>query len=136
MTLEEAIYGKLTGDAAVTALLGTRVYPGQAPQSSNLPVLVYQRASQKKLVTLTGVINLNRYGMRLDLWAADYATCNGLYNAVRDCLVGFRGTLGSGQVDVRGVFEESGDDAAESPIHAEEGGLFRAGLDLDIWYGN
>lgn len=136
MTLEEAIFGRLTADVGVSALLGTRAYPGQAPQSSTLPVLVYQQASQKKLTTLTGVINLNQYGLRLDLWAADYAGCKALYNAVRDCLVGFRGTLGSGAVDVRGVFEESGDDQAESPIHAEENGLYRAGLDLNIWYGN
>lgn len=136
MTLEEAIFGRLTTDAAVTAILGTRVYPGQAPQSSTLPVLVYQQAARKTVMALARIINLNRYSMRLDMWDDDYAGIKALYGAVRACLVGFSGLLGSDTVDVRGVFEESGDDQAESPIHAEENGLYRAGLDLDIWYGN
>lgn len=136
MQIEEAIFAKLTTDAAVSALVSTRVYPGQAPQSSALPLIVYQQAAQQKLQTLTGVINLNSHTMSLDMWGESYAAVKALYHAVRNCLVGFRGELSGGQVDVRGIFEESGDDGAEPPVHAEEEGLYRAGLELNIWYGN
>jgi hypothetical protein len=132
MRIEEAVYGRLAADAAVLALCGGRVYPGQAPQGSALPVVVYGQADQVRLQTLAGVVNLNRYSMRLDVWAEDYAGAKALYHAVRDSLVGFSGTLGS--VDVRGVFEESGDDDSEAPVHAEETGLYRAGLGLAIHY--
>lgn len=136
MQIEEAIYGAMTGEATISALVGTRIYPGQAPQSSAFPVVIYQQASQKKVMSLTGVVNLNSYSLHLDIWGETYASVKAVYHAIREFLNGYRGALGAGTVNVRGVFEEGGDDQAESPIHAEEEGLFRAGLDLSIWYGN
>jgi hypothetical protein len=136
MEIEEAIYARLVGDASVAALIGDRLYPGQGEQDSELPLAVYQQANQRKLQTLTGVINCNQYTMRLDVWAGTYAEAKAVYHAIRNSLVGFQGELGGGQVTVLGVFEDGGEDGVEEPVHDEETGLFRAGLNLSIWYGN
>lgn len=134
MELEEAIYAKLIATSAVTDLVGTRIYPVQAPQSSTLPVVIYGQAFQKRVQSLTGCINLNQYSLRLDLWSNSYATAKALYHALRDTLLGYQGDLAGG-VTVNGIFEDGGDDGAEPPAHDEETGLFTAGIDLAIWYG-
>lgn len=135
MTIEEAIYAKLTTDGTVSALMGTRLYPAQAPQSATFPLAVYDEASARQAYTLAGVLNLNLYSMRIDCFDDSYAGAKALRNAIRDCLGGYRGDLESGTVSVRGIFNESADDGIETPIHADEFGIFRAGLDLSIHYG-
>lgn len=133
MELEQAIYVRLTNQPTVTAVLGDRVYPGQGPQSGAFPHLVYGQAEQQSFQTLTGRLKTNRYTMRLELWGDDYAELKRAWHAVRDDLVGFRGDLGDG-VKVQGIFDQGGDDDAEAPQHAEEFGLWRAGLTLNIIY--
>lgn len=134
--IEQAMYGKLTADAGVSALIGTRIFPGQAPQSETLPLVCYTEAAQKVVMSLTGPVNLNSYAMHFDCWGESYAEVKAVYQALRTCLSGYAGDLESGAVRVRGVFEEGGDDGAESPIHAEEDGLWRAGLDVSLWYSS
>ena len=139
MDIEAAIYAKLAATSGVTDLLGDppRIYPGQAPQSSTLPVLIYHQAHRKQLMTLTGPINLNAYLMRLDAFADTYAEAKAVYNATRSALNGFKGeiTVDAETIDVQGIFEETGDEESLQPIHAEEDGTYRAGLDLAIHYG-
>ena len=135
MQIEEAIYARLMADTSITTLIGDRLYPAQGPQSTTLPVVVYGQAYQKRVQSLTGYINLNQYTMRLDLWASTYKVAKTVYHALRTNLLGFQGEL-SGDVTVNGIFEEGGDDGAEPPAHDEETGLYTAGIDLAIWYGN
>lgn len=135
MQIEEAVHRYVVADPVVQHLCAGRVYPGQAPQSSELPVVVYGQASQQKLQTLAGVINLNAYSMTLELWAETFAQAKALYHALRDRLVGYRGEL-AGDVTVCGIFEDGGDDGAEPPAHDEETGLYAASLSLTIHYGN
>lgn len=133
MELEQTVYERLVNQTAVKAVLGDRVYPGQGPQSGELPHLVYGQAEQQYFQTLTGRLKTNRYTMRLEVWGEDYATVKRAWHAVRDDLVGFRGDLADG-VKVQGIFDQGGDDDAEAPQHAEEFGLWRAGLLLSIIY--
>lgn len=132
--IEKAIYAHVVADPAFTALAGARFYPGQAPQSSPLPVAIYGQADRKQLQTMTGVVNLNAYSMGIDVFAEDYAAAKALLQALRARLVGFSGELSAG-VTVRGIFEEGGDDGALAPVHAEESGLYTASLQLAIHYG-
>lgn len=136
MEIEQAIFGKLTTDATVTARIGTRLYPGQAPADAALPLSVYGKANQQYIMALARRLSTNRYTMHLDVWARDYDDCQAAYHAIRDSLAGFAGTLGEGgeTVAVLGIFDEGGDDDAEGPIFAEENGLYRAGIDLSITY--
>jgi hypothetical protein len=140
--IEQAVYNRLRSDSNVSALVGDRIYPGQAPQSSVFPLLVYDTANRKTMRTLTGVVNLNSWSMHLDVWGTDYASVKNTLIAVQGDpesntgLNGFRGSLESGQIQVRGIFMDDADESAESPIHAEENGLFRAGMNLSIWWGH
>lgn len=136
--IEGAIYSKLSLASGVTALLGDppRFYPGQAPQSDPLPVAIYNQTHRKQHMSLTGPINLVTYVQHIEVYAATYAEAEAVYLAIRDELIGFMGeiTNDSGTVKVKGIFEESGSDSLESPIHANEEGIHQAGLDLKILF--
>lgn len=138
MHLEEAIFERLRTGGEIQNLLGERIFPGQAPQGTDLPVCIYSQAYRQQLRTLTGRINCNRYTMHLDVWADDYATCKAVYEAIRERLLDFTGDLPvtGGAVTIKGIFEETGDEDSEPPIHGQESGLFHGGLDLLIVYGN
>jgi len=43
--MEEALIAKLLADAGVSALVGTRIYPGVRPQAGPLPAIVFNLIS-------------------------------------------------------------------------------------------
>ena len=52
MRAEKAIYALLSAGAGVTALVGTRIFPGQMPQATVLPGLVIEHISGQELTTI------------------------------------------------------------------------------------
>ena len=139
MTVEEAVYHLLTTDAGVSSLLASRIYPGQAPQSDTLPVLVYTQSSREATRNVAGEVrSLTRHGLRLDSWGRSYSEIRQVYDSVLDCLLPFAGlvTVSGRSLRIQHIGEEGGEDGAEPPIHAEESGLWHCGIDLSIWYGD
>ena len=53
-TLEEAVYTVLAADPNVQALMGTRIYPVEAPQDTPRPSAVFSRQKQQPPATLKG----------------------------------------------------------------------------------
>lgn len=54
MTPEETLYAALIGDAAVSALVGTRVFADFIEKDTVRPALVYQRAETKPEIDIHG----------------------------------------------------------------------------------
>lgn len=52
--IRRALYAKLTGDATLAALIGTRVYDGIAPQSATYPLVVLQHQAGVDAYTFAG----------------------------------------------------------------------------------
>lgn len=52
MRAEEEVYAGLSGDAAITALVATRIYPDLAAQSVSLPLIVFERRATQPIVTI------------------------------------------------------------------------------------
>jgi hypothetical protein len=65
--LDAAVYGRLTADATVSGIVGTRVYSQQAPSGASLPYVVFTSASEL-LSNLQGVNDINAV-YRVDAWA-------------------------------------------------------------------
>lgn len=86
MTLEEAVYTRLAGDAAVAALVGTRVYPILAPQAGALPYVVFARAETENLADLGGRGTHDRVQLSVQCFAADVETARALATAAQTCL--------------------------------------------------
>jgi hypothetical protein len=99
VSIESNLYSFLSGKAAVTALVSTRIYPLKLPQGYSLPAISYQRVSSPRLYALSGTTGRLRARIQLDCWADTYSAVKGLADAVRGELNGHTGTFGSSTVD-------------------------------------
>lgn len=121
MSLERALFARVTGDAAVSALIGDRLFPNVAPLGTDAPFATYQRISATRVRSLTQRSGLAMARMQLDCMAETYAGARALADAVRQALDGFRGAAGSPPVTIEASSIQSDqdlyEDAAEPPLH-------------------
>lgn len=96
MSIETAIRSALINNAAVSALVGTRVYPMFLAQGYTLPAISYQRITgsrPREQSDKTGRVNAR---FQVDCWADTYSGGRDLAGKVIECLDNHRGTLGTG----------------------------------------
>jgi hypothetical protein len=128
--MEEALIARLLGIAAVSGMVGTRVYPGSRPQGSALPAVVLNRISGGPLYADDGEVGLEQARIQIDCWAATYSAAKKLARAVTASLSAFEGTVGETtfqliELDIEQDLREGGGDAADYP--------FRTSLDFLVW---
>ncbi len=131
MQVEEALRNLLLSDAALVALVGTRIYPTQAPASTTFPYGVYQEADRKSVMTYSGPKQLNSYSLDLSWWATTYASAKACGAAAKRVLNGYKGDAG---VAILGIFDETESDDSEQPQHGDERGLFAVSMTLNVWF--
>lgn len=85
MAPEKIIRALLTGDAGVTALVATRIYPPASVQAPTYPALIYELISDVPSPTMTAVAGLDVYTARVQVtaYATTYAGARALADAVR-----------------------------------------------------
>ncbi len=127
MSIEAALYSKLTGDAGVAALVGSRVYPMHMPQAGTLPALVYERITTVRSYAHDGQQSPTLVRMQVDSIAGTLAAAEPCAAAVLACLSGFVGTVGG--VDIRSCFAEN-----QVNLPDEETGLVRVVQDYLITF--
>jgi len=91
--IETNLVELLLADATVTSIIADRLYPVLLPDESPLPAVTYQVISTTPLYALDGRINLTRYRIQIDVWAAwpNYAQAKTLAEAIRVVLDGYSG---------------------------------------------
>ena len=85
----------ILADAAVAALVVTRVHPDKIPQNSQFPAIRYQRIFTDQVHSHQGATGLAFASMQVDCYAATAAVVNDLAEKVRLALAGFSGTVGA-----------------------------------------
>ena len=98
-TLEEALYAHLAADAAIAALVSTRIYPMLVPQDSDLPAIAYQRISRIGQHSHDGASVPARARIQITCLASTYSGAKALAGAVEDALDGYSGTVSSVVID-------------------------------------
>ena len=88
MSIESDLYATLSGDAGVTALCSTRIYPNLAPESVTFPYCAYQMVSGLRLSTITGVGDALRKRLQISCHANTYSEAKALAVAVEAALDG------------------------------------------------
>lgn len=91
--VEKGIVALLLADAAVTAMVGTRVEPAGTAQTLARPNIVYQRVTTNRLYSQDGPAGSGDARVQLSIWADTYATVKDLADKVRTALEGYRGTV-------------------------------------------
>lgn len=120
MTIADDIYTTLTGDAGVSALVSTRVYPMDMPQNATLPALTYTRVSETPLVNLDGENATRNSRYQVDCFASTYTGAQALAEAVKAAMV---------TNSLFGVVRENQND-----LYSAEPDRFRVQMDFSIWY--
>lgn len=86
MTLEEAIFDRLSDDADVNTLIDGRAYPILAPQGAVLPYAVFARVQSENLAHLGGRGTHDRLHLSVIAYAETSADARGLADALAICL--------------------------------------------------
>lgn len=129
--IEEALVAELLADVSVSGLIGTRVYPLLIPQDAILPAIAYQTIGAPDDYRHDGASEYRDVRMQLTCQADNYAAAKGLARAVRNCLSGYVGTLGSLN-PVRGIFLNNQIDGYGSVVAPPENTPVTVRLDFTI----
>lgn len=95
MTVNTAIYTQLSGDATLSALVSTRIYPVNAPQDAALPLVVYQRVSGPVGYSQSGATGLTWPRYQFVCKAATFDGVRAVADALYSAMDGFTGTVSS-----------------------------------------
>lgn len=104
--LEEGLRAYLLGQGAVTALVGDRVYYGEAPEGAAKPLVVVRRVSTPRGYAQLGPTGLAWPRVQLTIRAERQQEAVEVADALRQALNGYRGMMGTVQVDAVFVVNE------------------------------
>lgn len=95
---EAVLRNALVTTTAVSAIVGSRVFPVIAPATAALPYITYRRASVQRTQSLSGPIGVPTVTVELDVVAATYEAARGLADKCRQVLDGYGGTFDNTEV--------------------------------------
>ena len=86
MSIETAVRRRLSDDAAVVALVSTRISPEWRREGTALPAIVYSVDNRAPVRTLTGTTSLAEFSVSIDCIAATMSGARALAVVVSDVL--------------------------------------------------
>ena len=104
----KAIYGLLSGQSAITNIVGSRIYPVSVPQFADFPFVVYTTTDTEMTMTKDGSSPLDVITVQIDMYANDFETNTTLAGAIRSTLDFYTGTI-NGQAIQRITMTNSSD---------------------------
>lgn len=119
--IEAALVSILKADSAVTALVGTRIYPVQLPLNCTFPAISYFNVSDP-FQRITGYPRI-----QISCWAKDYAQVLNLKSAVETTLNGYSGIVNG--VNIEMIAPLSAEDYYDSDT-----GIYHIPYDFKIIY--
>lgn len=113
-TIEDALYTKLSGTVAISAIVSDRIYPMKMPEDPTFPCVTYQRISSVRNQTLQGRVAYCDSIFQIDSWSKDYDVTKQIAGEIFAVLEGFRGTVSS--VDIQAVLSQNEIDLYEDDV--------------------
>lgn len=144
-TLEDTIYGLVTGDPAFQAQAEDRLYPVDFPQAPEYPAALYMVPSRAHFMHMDGVTQLARARVQVDTFAETYDEAVALADTIRARLNGWKGvvdvtvtdregnTLRVDPVEVQGIFCTIDRDEPESGTRRSGPKVRRRLLEFTVW---
>ncbi len=87
--MEIAVKTHLAANPAVSALVGTRIYPLALPQNVTYPAIRYQLIDTPRIYTKDGYSGDSRPRLQIDCWALTYLGAKQLAATVRTAMEGY-----------------------------------------------
>jgi len=117
--LEPKIYTLLSGDALISALVSTRIYPVILPQNVTLPAITYSRISGGQINSFSGYSNLENPRIQIDVWGVTYASVQALAALVHTAMDG---------ATTFGALLES-----DMDFYEDDTLIYRVSMDFSVW---
>lgn len=89
--LGEGLYARLSGQAAIAAAVGTRIYRETLPQAASLPSILIHVPSDNPLTDLEGAVGHGFAMVEFYCLALTAAEAWQIRELVRDALIGYQG---------------------------------------------
>lgn len=115
MSAESTLYSTLSGYAALTSLVSTRIYPDAMPEEVAYPAVVFSRAGTEPVVTIGGQMVGEFVSLHIECWAETRTSADAVASAV------VAGLLASGE-------QHTGRSAGFDP----EAGLYASMIDVTL----
>lgn len=94
--VKAGLFSLVTTDATISGMIGTRMFPVQLPEATQLPAIRYTVAGGQSGATFDASGGPQRWRVQFDCIGADHPSAEALRNALTDLLDGFFGTLSDG----------------------------------------
>jgi len=130
MTIEQALHTKLAGTAALTALVGERIYFRKAPQDVLKPYLVFFKVSAPREHSHDGASGLAVTRWQFSTFAETYKGAKDVTQQIQAALQGFSGVMGGDG----GVFIGASLYVDENDYYESDSRLFHIAADYRIWH--
>lgn len=130
--IDEALYTYLTNHAGLKNLIGTRVYPEEAPQSATLPHVVVIKISDMKDHFLSGVSPLERPIYQFSAIATTKSVAKSVAVQLKSALSDYHGTLTGNVVQWVSLINEIST-MEKSPDGTLK--IYYEDLEFEIYYG-
>lgn len=128
MTVEAVIRSRLTGNGAVAALAGARIYYAVLRQGGDLPAVRFSRIGAERPSVMGEDAGLVDASFQFDIWGATADDMANLRNAVRAALQRWNDS-GSDPEIVEAFIADERDHGLDRDLNA-----YRAGVDVTIWH--
>jgi hypothetical protein len=130
MSIESGFTALLVADSTVNGLVAGRIYPDVEPEGCQFPVIVYQRISTPREVTLDNAADTPHARFQFACKDVTAAKAAALKAAVKNALAGFVGLADDTTVQAIMVEDE------RSMWNYQEGstGIYESHIDFTIWY--
>lgn len=135
MSLERSLKEHILADAAVSALVGDRYYPMEAPTGITMPYVVYQVISASREHHYGAASGLALKNVQLSVWDSSNTGAEAVSDALRLALDGFTGDLGAATTYVNTCHLLSAIDQWSVTADGDAQGDYGRILEFEIWYG-
>src|SRR5262245_25544352 len=131
-SLARALYAYLSTYAPLTAIVGTRIYPGLAPTSAIFPYVTMQDLNVASHYFLDGATATFDTMTQVDCWSLESMQAQQMARIIRNSMDGMPAAWDGLEVD--GVFVDSELDAPEPAQDGSERAYYRRILTITVWH--
>lgn len=129
---EAVLRTALVGTTAVTALVGSRIYPLMAPASASLPFVTWRRVGIQRRQTLGSPLGLPRVTLEYTCYGTTYESARDVADEIRKVLDGYGGQ--SENTVVEQVSLENESDDFVSLAGADLPPVYAVNMTFDVWW--
>ncbi len=127
MSIDDALYTRLSGYSALTALVSTRIYPILLPQDCDLPAVAYQKISEisEHAMGIDSTVLQKRF--QVSAFAEKYSMAKDVAAQIRAALSRYRATVGG--VIIQDILFEG-----EIVLHEPDTDIYHIPLDFIVYH--